>query len=996
LEQVAVLRTDLPIMERGVPSASRSGLYSQPSGPDDSKVAPGTPPTVEELKAMNFTQWLQWWLTCPESADQRTRMITDEQYFALLDAHTPGTSISSMDVNEEMKKWLYHKRSSRQFAVFNAVYHPGAGQSSQLNPILVYYPSSGKKRKVGDGSYRRVISMSQVETALHHVHESSTGHRGQETTTVQVFSVYHGIPRLLIREYVSRCSVCQQKRPKQYKPALQPIVTKAMFERLLIDLIDYSHSPDGLFRYIAHLADHRTRFHWAEALQDKTAASVARFLIRVLATTGGGLILQSDNGPEFKGEVSAVCEQFRVKQVFSSPYHPQTNGLIEKGNDSLKMMIAKRQTQHHTNGWAEGIELSILQLNTTYSRVIGMTPYELMYGFKYRTEATFVIDPWYLREVDEKESSHATALRPLRTEAEMRLLQQHSFNQSAPLKAIKPLTGYDAYVAAVGTGLPHDERLRDLPFGESGDVGRLTTVKLCIGRLSWKRFGVIGDGRCSIAAVVLAINNCVWFEDKSFSERSSLLQDHCDRLRAELRQMVVKWRPADKAKWLQAMIDCGAYAAASAKQTTSQAQEVGYQRLLTDLSDASCSMGWEIFVLLHINFRVNIFILPFTSTNSVSSSDDIHERPDGEEQEQPEQMSSDFTIIPSRIDDSLPSVVILHRAHVNVVTDDNLHEEDIESGGHYEVLFVSEARGERTSKIPLEHPAHSLLRRIGRDRVAETVMNRSRKKMEEQYNRNIKVREFKEGEAVGVRTNTIQKGRAKKPRAHNLPALVIGVVQRDGGTHQPLYHCLTQYGRIKPLLQASDLVDITEGNHKDVYTDLRTKWMEAKAEKRSMTSFFGITLETARSLAILERSPKASPPRRQQPTRIDPIAQAAAGEVTRAAAQHMVRIIRERSTQYQIEWSLPDSNPERTWESKQRIDSRAEYKDMVLEWRARHVVIDDDGDTDSEPPRNLVDSADSESGASEEGEFDEDEDLDQEDEWGDDDVDEVDDVDMED
>jgi hypothetical protein len=187
-------------------------------------------------------------------------------------------------------------------------------------------------------------------------------------------------------------------------------------------------------------------------------------------------------------------------------------------------------------------------------------------------------------------------------------------------------------------------------------------------------------------------------------------------------------------------------------------------------------MGWEIFVLLHINTQVNIFILPFTSTSVVSSSDDIHEREEGEESSaQPEQVSSDFILIPPQIDDSLPCVVILHRAHVDLVTDDNLHEEEVErSGGHYEVLFVKESDGRRTSKIPLSHQAHALLRRIGRDRVAEKVMTQAREKMEEQYNRNIHVREFKEGEAVGLRTNSIQKGRAKKARAHNIPVDLQG------------------------------------------------------------------------------------------------------------------------------------------------------------------------------------------------------------------------------
>jgi hypothetical protein len=394
----------------------------------------------------------------------------------------------------------------------------------------------------------------------------------------------------------------------------------------------------------------------------------------------------------------------------------------------------------------------------------------------------------------------------------------------------------------------------------------------------------------------------------------------------------VKWRSGDKAKWIQAMINCGAYPAATAKQTTLEAQEAAYKRLLRDLNDPECSMGWEIFVLLHINAKVNIFILPFTSTNLFSSAD-IHERDSGEEDvEQPEQIGAEFTLIPSRIDDSLPCVVILHRSHVTLVTGEDLHEEEEHSGGHYEVLYVLEANCRRTSRIPLDHPAHALLRRIGRDRVAEMVMTNSRQKMEEQYNRNIHVREFKEGEAVGLRTNSIRKGRSKPLRAHNIPALIVGVISRGGNRHL-LYRCLTAYGLIKSSQQASDLVDISEGNHQEVYNQLRGLFAELKESKEKIDKAWPrVSVDEARAGSLLlHRTPPSPPPRRQQPPRVDPAAAAVANEVAKAATQHMVRILRERGTQYQIEWSQPESNPERSWESKRKIDTRAEYKDMVLE-----------------------------------------------------------------
>ena len=105
----------------------------------------------------------------------------------------------------------------------------------------------------------------------------------------------------------------------------------------------------------------------------------------------------------------------------------------------------------------------------------------------------------------------------------------------------------------------------------------------------------------------------------------------------------------------------------------------------------------------------------------------------------------------------------------------------------------------------------------------------------------------------------------------------------------------------------------------------------------------------------------------------DPAAAAVANEVAKAATQHMVRILRERGTQYQIEWSQPESNPERSWESKRKIDTRAEYKDMVLEWRARQEVAEVAGNPEPDEVDAEVD---------EEQEVDEDEEVDDDAEVG--------------
>jgi len=53
-------------------------------------------------------------------------------------------------------------------------------------------------------------------------------------------------------------------------------------------------------------------------------------------------ILQSDRGTHFVNEIiQRLTKRFRIKHSLSSPYHPQSNGLVERFNKMLCEGIAK-------------------------------------------------------------------------------------------------------------------------------------------------------------------------------------------------------------------------------------------------------------------------------------------------------------------------------------------------------------------------------------------------------------------------------------------------------------------------------------------------------------------------------------------------------------------------------------------------------------------------------------------------------------------------------
>jgi hypothetical protein len=84
-------------------------------------------------------------------------------------------------------------------------------------------------------------------------------------------------------------------------------------------------------------------------LRTVTALSVARALCdRWAYVYETPVSLLTDNGPQFTAKFfQTVCDELEIKKVFTTAYHPQTNGQVERYNRtiiaSLRGYVAARQ-----------------------------------------------------------------------------------------------------------------------------------------------------------------------------------------------------------------------------------------------------------------------------------------------------------------------------------------------------------------------------------------------------------------------------------------------------------------------------------------------------------------------------------------------------------------------------------------------------------------------------------------------------------------------------
>ncbi|GFR89592.1 YG31B [Elysia marginata] len=109
------------------------------------------------------------------------------------------------------------------------------------------------------------------------------------------------------------------------------------FQRVVIDLVGPLPVTKEKYEYILTMVDVSTR--WAEAtpLRQTTADKVAEALFDIFTRVGFPKEIQPDRGQQF---MSKLLQEFNslsnIKHIFSTPYHPQTNGVVERFHSTVK------------------------------------------------------------------------------------------------------------------------------------------------------------------------------------------------------------------------------------------------------------------------------------------------------------------------------------------------------------------------------------------------------------------------------------------------------------------------------------------------------------------------------------------------------------------------------------------------------------------------------------------------------------------------------------
>ncbi|XP_075785301.1 uncharacterized protein LOC142829504 [Pelodiscus sinensis] len=225
----------------------------------------------------------------------------------------------------------------------------------------------------------------------------AAGHMGTEKTLARVLSRFFwpGVYQE-VRDYCQSCPNCQLASDSGVpKAPLIPLpVVGTPFERVAMDLVGPLPKSKAGFRYILVVMDYATRFPEAIPLRNTYARTIASELVKIFARVGLPRELLTDQGTNFTSQLfRQVCTILGIHKLQTSVYHPQTDGLVERFNRTLKGML-RRFSPAELQQWDLLLPPLLLAVREVPQASTQFSPFELLYGYRPRGILDLVRETW--------------------------------------------------------------------------------------------------------------------------------------------------------------------------------------------------------------------------------------------------------------------------------------------------------------------------------------------------------------------------------------------------------------------------------------------------------------------------------------------------------------------------------------------------------------------------------------------------------------------------
>ena len=188
-----------------------------------------------------------------------------------------------------------------------------------------------------------------------------------------------------MQKSIKNCVCCLQHEGDLPKAPLHPIVATATLDLLHVDFTSIEmtmelNQPPRVANVLV-FQDHFLKQMMAYETPDQTAKTVAKFLYQgYILIFRAPTRLLSDQGATFMSRINdELCALLGMQKSQTMPYHPQTNGLVERSHQAIMQMIGKLGKDKKAN-WPGHLAEIVQVYNATQSAMMRYSLDYLMFG----------------------------------------------------------------------------------------------------------------------------------------------------------------------------------------------------------------------------------------------------------------------------------------------------------------------------------------------------------------------------------------------------------------------------------------------------------------------------------------------------------------------------------------------------------------------------------------------------------------------------------------
>ena len=334
--------------------------------------------------------------TCPTRQQKRMDRHAHGLMRAKDKRHSPG---SGNDWAPALAQWNLRSMQKEDESLGSIREHAEEGTQNFVEEDGLLYRKWTRRDQGEDSSINQlVLPVKCRQDVLKIAHSVPLGGNLGHKKTFNRIALHFYWPTMYkeVANFCRSCETCQRfGRHKTCCVPLVPLpVVEEPFARIAMDIIGPLPRSRSGNRYVLVVCDYGTKYPEAVPLKSIDAEAVAEELMVIFSRVGIPQEMLTDQGSNFQAQLlRELYRLLHIDALRTSPYHPQSDGLVERFNQTLKGMLRKAACQEGKD-WDSLIPFLLFAYREVPQESTGFSPFELLYGRDVRGPLDILKEAW--------------------------------------------------------------------------------------------------------------------------------------------------------------------------------------------------------------------------------------------------------------------------------------------------------------------------------------------------------------------------------------------------------------------------------------------------------------------------------------------------------------------------------------------------------------------------------------------------------------------------